>query len=164
MKNWKKKAMEYIIARNFQEGSYPEDFKTQEKARSWIESEINFIIATNGGESWLWDMERNLLKEISEETKLIINKKMKTYLVHTVSDCFTTYRVEAESEAEAIEKQENGDGEMIGEDFANESIVEVNEEKQVSTMTLEELKTLEKDQKVVKDYLRENGVKNPFNN
>lgn len=89
---------------------------------------------------------------------------MKTYLVHTVSDCFTTYRIEAESETEAIEKQENGDGDMIGEDFANESIVEVNEEKEVSTMTLEELKTLEKDQKVVKDYLRENGVKNPFNN
>lgn len=89
---------------------------------------------------------------------------MKTYLVHTVSDCFTTYRIEAESETEAIEKQENGDGDMIGENFANESIVEVNEEKEVSTMTLEELKTLEKDQKVVKDYLRENGVKNPFNN
>lgn len=164
MKNWKKKATEYIVARNFQEGMYPEKFRTQEEAKSWIEEEINGIVAINGGESWLWDMERDLLKEISEETKLIINKKMKTYLVHTVSDCFTTYRVEAESEAEAIEKQENGDGEMIGEDFANESIVEANEEKQVSTMTLEELKTLEKDQKVVKDYLRENGVKNPFNN
>lgn len=73
---------------------------------------------------------------------------MKTYLVHTVSDCFTTYRVEAESEREAQEKQENGDGEMIGEDFANESIVEVNEEKEVSTMTLEELKALEKDQRL----------------
>lgn len=52
---------------------------------------------------------------------------MKTYDIHTTSTCYTTYRVEAESEEEAIKKYEDGDSNPIGEDFADEEIDEVEE-------------------------------------
>lgn len=54
---------------------------------------------------------------------------MKTYYIYTISNCTTTYEVEAESKEEARKQYENGELTPIGEDFDNEEIVEIEEVK-----------------------------------
>jgi hypothetical protein len=65
--NWKKKAREYIETLQLEEGDYPKVFLTQKQARNWIKEWIEFIVATNGSDYWLWEIEKDLIREISQE-------------------------------------------------------------------------------------------------